>query len=145
MWRPLFIRLGLRVYPCLQSLYTLVIENSVMSMHKADDYPLSIDEIATRLKCSRGWVQLSIDAGCPLNSDNRVSIRDIMLFQLTNIRKIRKLAGLPEIETRGTEEDLRPNVKAILTTQLEWLQIRSTRSSVKTAAKLVCDRINAIT
>lgn len=113
-------------------------------MQKADETPLTIDEIATRLKCSRGWVQLSIDAGCPLNSDDRVSIRDFMLFQLTNIQKIRALAGLPVIETNGTAEDLRPNVKAILTTQLEWLQIRSTRSAVKTAAKLVCERINAI-
>lgn len=113
-------------------------------MQKADENPLSIDEIATRLKCSRGWVQLSIDAGCPVNSDNRVSIRDFMLFQLTNIQKIRSLAGLPEMESPGTAADLRPNVKAILTTQLEWLQIRSTRSAVKTAAKLVCDRINAV-
>ncbi len=113
-------------------------------MQKAEEYPLSIDEIAARLKCSRGWVQLSIDAGCPVNADGRVSIRDFMLFQLTNIQKIRSLAGLPEIETPGTGKDLRLNVKAILTTQLEWLQIRSTRSAVKTAAKLVCDRINAV-
>ncbi|MBD5779339.1 hypothetical protein IEN85_07520 [Pelagicoccus sp. NFK12] len=113
-------------------------------MQKADEQPMSIDEIAARLKCSRGWVQLSIDAGCPVDADRRVSIRDFMLFQLTNIQKIRSLAGLPEIETLGTAKDLRPNVKAILTTQLEWLQIRSTRSAVKTAAKLVCDRINAV-
>ncbi len=113
-------------------------------MEKVDDTPLSVDEISTRLKCPRGWVQLSIDAGCPTNSEDRVSIRDFMLFQLTNIRKIRELAGLPVIETKGSPEDLRPNVKAILTTQLEWLQIRSTRSAVKSAAKLVYDRINAL-
>lgn len=113
-------------------------------MQKADESPLTIDEIATRLKCSRGWVQLSIDAGCPTNAERRVSIRDFMLFQLTNIRKIRELAGLPPIETPSSEGDLRPNVKAILTTQLEWLQVKSTRSAVKTAAKLVCDRINAV-
>lgn len=113
-------------------------------MQKADEYPLSIDEIAARLKCARGWVQLSIDAGCPIDSDRRVSVRDFMLFQLTNIHKIRQLAGLPPIETRGSQEDLRPNVKAILTTQLEWLQVKSTRSAVKTAAKLVYDRINAL-
>lgn len=112
-------------------------------MQKADESPLTIDEIAARLKCSRGWVQLSIDAGCPTNSQGRVSIRDFMLFQLTNIVKIRELAGLPPIDAKGTERDLRPNVKAILTTQLEWLQVKSTRGSVKTAAKLVYDRINA--
>lgn len=112
-------------------------------MQKADETPLSIDEIATRLKCSRGWVQLSLDAGCPTNAESRVCIRDFMIFQLTNIQKIRALAGLPPIEAQGTPEDLRPNVKAILTTQLEWLQVKSTRSAVKTAAKLVCDRINA--
>lgn len=113
-------------------------------MQKAEESPLTIDEIATRLKCARGWVQLSVDAGCPVDDLHRVSIRDFMLFQLTNIHKIRALAGLSSIETMGTKEDLRPNVKAILTTQLEWLQIRSTRSAVKTAAKLVCDRINAL-
>lgn len=113
-------------------------------MQKADESPLTIDEIASRLKCARGWVQLSIDAGCPVNSEGRVRLRDFMLFQLTNIHRIRSLAGLPKIETSGKAEDLRPNVKAILTTQLEWLQIRSTRSSVKTAAKLVCDRINTL-
>jgi len=112
-------------------------------MQKADESPLTIDEIAARLKCSRGWVQLSLDAGCPTNADGRVSIRDFMVFQLTNIKKIRSLAGLPELETKGTPQDLRPNVRAILTTQLEWLQVRSTRTAVKTAAKLVCDRINA--
>ena len=114
-------------------------------MQKADESPLSIDEITARLKCSRGWVQLSIDAGCPIDSDRRVSIRDFMLFQLTNIHKIRELAGLPPVETTGNGRDLRPNVKAILTTQLEWLQAKSTRSAVKTAARLVCDRINALT
>ena len=113
-------------------------------MQKADESPLTIDEIAARLKCARGWVQLSIDAGCPVNVEGKVTLRDFMLFQLTNIHRIRSLAGLPPIEAAGTREDLRPNVKAILTTQLEWLQIRSTRSAVKTAAKIVCDRINAI-
>lgn len=113
-------------------------------MQKAEESPLSIDEIAARLKCSRGWVQLSIDAGCPVDNDRRVSIRDFMLFQLTNIHKIRELAGLPPIATQGSERDLRPNVKAILATQLEWLQVKSTRSAVKTAAKLVYDRINAL-
>ncbi|MBC2605508.1 hypothetical protein [Pelagicoccus albus] len=113
-------------------------------MQKADDSPLTIDEIAARLKCARGWVQLSIDAGCPTNADGRVSIRDFMLFQLTNISQIRALAGLPKIEIKKEEGSLKPNVKAILTTQLEWLQIRSTRGAVKTAAKLVCDRINSI-
>lgn len=113
-------------------------------MQKAEESPLSIDEIAAKLKCARGWVQLSLDAGCPTNSEGKVSIRDFMLFQLTNIHRVRALAGLPPIETKGTPNDLRPNVKAILTTQLEWLQIRSTRSAVKTAAKIVCDRINAL-
>ncbi len=113
-------------------------------MQGAEELPLSIEEIAVRLKCSRGWVQLSIDAGCSVDESGRLSIRDFMLFQLTNIHRIRLLAGLPRIETTGTQEDLRPNVKAILTTQLEWLQVRSTRSAVKTAAKLVCDRINAL-
>lgn len=114
------------------------------SMQSAEEGPLTIDEIAARLKCSRGWVQLSLDAGCPTNAEGSVSIRDFMVFQLTNIGKIRALAGLPEMETKGTVADLRPNVKAILTTQLEWLQVRSTRNAVKTAAKLVCDRINAL-
>lgn len=113
-------------------------------MQKADESPLTIDEIAARLKCARGWVQLSLDAGCPVNAEGRVSIRDFMLFQLTNIHKVRALAGLPPIETKGSQDDLRPNVKAILTTQLEWLQVRSTRSAVKSAAKIVCDRINAL-
>lgn len=114
-------------------------------MRRADESPLTIDEIAARLKCARGWVQLSIDAGCPVDELGKVSIRDFMLFQLTNIHKIREIAGLPQIKTEASAEDLRPNVKAILTTQLEWLQVRSTRSAVKTAAKLVCDRINAQT
>jgi len=106
--------------------------------------PISIDEMAAKLKCSRGWIQLSIDAGCPQDDAGRIRIRDFMLFQLSNIHQIRELAGLPSIETKGTEADLRPNVKAILTTQLEWLQIRSTKESVKKAAKLVYDRMQAI-
>lgn len=113
-------------------------------MQKADESPLTVDEIAARLKCARGWVQLALDAGCPRNAEGKVCIRDFMLFLLTNIHKVRELAGLPPIETKGTRDDLRPNVKAILTTQLEWLQVRSTRSAVKTAAKIVCDRINAL-
>ena len=113
-------------------------------MQKADDLPLTIDEIAKRLKCARGWVQLSIDAGCSVDDEGRVSLRDFMLFQLTNIHRIRELAGLPRVESRAPAYDLRPNVKTILTTQLEWLQQRSTRSAVKTAAKLVCDKINAL-
>ena len=71
-------------------------------------------------------------------------VRDFMLFQLSNIHRIRELAGLPSIETKGTVEDLRPNVKAILTTQLEWPQVRSTKQSVKKAAKLVYDKMQAI-
>lgn len=106
--------------------------------------PMSIDEMAAKLKCSRGWIQLSIDAGCPQDDAGRISIRDFMLFQLSNIHQIRELAGLPSIETKGTEADLRPNIKAILTTQLEWLQIRSTKECVKKAAKLVYDRMQAI-
>lgn len=109
-----------------------------------DPSPLSIDEIAARLKCSRGWVQLSIDAGCPLNGEGKVCLRDFMLFQLTNIQRIRSLAGLPAIETKGESEDLRPNVRAILSTQLEWLQLKSTRQAVKAAALLVLQRINAL-
>ena len=35
-------------------------------MHMADEAPLTIDEIAQKLKCARGWVQLSLDAGCPV-------------------------------------------------------------------------------
>lgn len=113
-------------------------------MHQTEDTPISIDEMATKLKCSRGWIQLSIDAGCPQNELGQVRVRDFMLFQLSNIHQIRELAGLPSIETKGSEADLRPNVKAILTTQLEWLQVRSTKDSVKKAAKLVYDKMQAI-
>ena len=67
-----------------------------------------------------------------------------MLFQLSNIHRIRELAGLEPIQTTATDSDLRPNVKAILTTQLEWLQVRSTKDSVKKAAKLVYDKMQAI-
>ena len=74
----------------------------------------------------------------------QISIRDFMLFQLSNIHQIRMLAGLPEIETKATEADLRPNVKAILTTQLEWLQVRSTKQGVKRAAKMVYDKMQTI-
>lgn len=112
-------------------------------MDAQEDAPLSIDEIAQRLKCARGWVQLSIDAGCPTDDDGRIKVRDFMLFQLSNIHRIRKLAGLSPIEASGSPSDLRPNVKAILTTQLEWLQVRSTKESVKLAAKMVHDKMMA--
>jgi hypothetical protein len=113
-------------------------------MEQAEDIPISIDEMATKLKCARGWIQLSLDAGCPQNDAGELRVRDFMLFQLSNIHRIRELAGLPSIKTPGTVEDLRPNVKAILTTQLEWLQVRSTKPSVKKAAKLVFDKMQAI-
>ncbi len=113
-------------------------------MDLAEDTPMSIDEMAGKLKCSRGWVQLSVDAGCPRNELGQIRIRDFMLFQLSNIHRIRALAGLPEIETSATLSDLRPNIKAILTTQLEWLQVRSTKESVKKAAKLVYDKMQSI-
>ena len=110
-------------------------------MDAAEDVTMTIDEMAGRLKCSRGWVQLSIDAGCPQVAEGRINIREFMLFQLSNIHRIRELAGLSPIETVGKPSDLRPNVKAILTTQLEWLQERSTKSSVKQAAKMVYDKM----
>jgi len=113
-------------------------------MEQAEDIPISIDEMATKLKCARGWIQLSLDAGCPQNDAGELRVRDFMLFQLSNIHRTRELAGLPSIKTPGTVEDLRPNVKAILTTQLEWLQVRSTKPSVKKAAKLVFDKMQAI-
>ncbi len=112
-----------------------------MGMDAAEEVPMSIEEMASRLKCSRGWVQLSIDAGCPQNDEGRITIRDFMLFQLSNIHRIRELAGLEPLESAGTTSDLRPNVKAILTTQLEWLQARSTKTSVKKAAKMVYDKM----
>ncbi len=112
-------------------------------MDSSEDNPISIDEMAKRLKCSRGWVQLSIDAGCPQDEEGKLSVRDFMLFQLSNIDRIRKLAGLEPMSTGGSPSDLRPNVKAILTTQLEWLQVRSTQESVKQAAKLVHQKIVA--
>jgi len=127
--------------------FTEIVKNEIsVAMQKADESPLTVDEITARLKCSRGWVQLSIDAGCPVSADGRVCIRDFMIFQLTNINKIRLLAGLPLMSKEGeaSAQDLRPNVKAILKTQLEWLQIRSTKAAVKTAAKLVYDRIDAV-
>jgi len=113
-------------------------------MDSAEDIPMTIDEMAGRLKCSRGWVQLSIDAGCPQDKEGRIRVRDFMLFQLSNIHRIRELAGLAPIETVGKPSDLRPNVKAILTTQLEWLQARSTKDSVKRAAKMVYDKMQTI-
>jgi len=113
-------------------------------MEQTEDIAISIDEMAAKLKCARDWIQLSIGAGCPQNDVGELRVRDFMLFQLSNIHRIRKLAGLPSIETAGTVEDLRPNVKAILTTQLEWLQVRSTKLSVKKAAKLVFDKMQAI-
>ncbi len=113
-------------------------------MENADEVPYTVDEIAGKLKCSRGWVQLSIDAGCPQGDDGKIRIRDFMLFQLTNIHKIRELAGLEPIATDASAGDLRPNVKAILTTQLEWLQLRSSKDSVKRAAKLVFDRLQTM-
>ena len=113
-------------------------------MIPAEETPLSIEEMASRLKCSRGWVQLTVDAGCPRNEDGRLSVRDFMLFQLSNIHRIRQIAGLDPIETRGTKEDLRPNVKAILSTQLEWLQARSTKDNVKQAARMVHQKIQKI-
>jgi hypothetical protein len=113
-------------------------------MDAAEDIPMTIDEMAGRLKCSRGWVQLSIDAGCPQDAEGRINIRDFMLFQLSNIHRIRELAGLSRMEAVGEPSDLRPNVKAILTTQLEWLQARSTKSSVKQAAKMVYDKMRTV-
>ena len=113
-------------------------------MEQAEDIPISIDEMSGKLKCARGWIQLSIDAGCPQNDLGELRVRDFMLLQLSNIHRIRELAGLPSIETKGTVENLRPNVKAILTTQLEWLQVRSTKQSVKKAAKLVYVKMQAI-
>ena len=114
------------------------------SMIPAEESPLSIEEMASRLKCSRGWVQLSVDAGCPRDGEGRISVQDFMLFQLSNIHRIRQIAGLEPIETRDTEEDLRPNVKAILSTQLEWLQARSTKDNVKQAARMVHQKIQKI-
>ncbi len=113
-------------------------------MGKADEVPYTIDEIASKLKCARGWIQLSIDAGCPQSEEGKIRIRDFMLFQLTNIHKIRELAGLEPIMADASKGDLRPNVKAILTTQLEWLQLRSSKDSVKKAAKLVFDRLQTM-
>lgn len=113
-------------------------------MDAAEDIPMTIEEMAGRLKCSRGWVQLSIDAGCPQDAEGRINIRDFMLFQLSNIHRIRKLAGLSPMETEGESTDLRPNVKAILTTQLEWLHARSTKDSVKKAAKMVYDKMQTV-
>jgi len=115
---------------------------SIMEM--ANEGALTIDEMASKLKCSRGWIQLSVDAGCPLQADGKLRVRDLMLFQLTNIRRIRELAGLRPIETEASGKDLRPNVKAILETQLEWLQVRSTRDSVKKAARLVREKLQAM-
>ena len=57
-----------------------------------------------------------------------------MLFQLLNIDRIRQIAGLESIETRGTEEDLRANVKAVFSTHLEWLKARSDNDNVEQAA-----------
>tara|TARA_B100000519_G_scaffold104965_1_gene91021 strand:- start:134 stop:307 length:174 start_codon:yes stop_codon:yes gene_type:complete len=57
-----------------------------------------------------------------------------MLFQQLNIDRIRQIAGLESIETRGTEEDLRPNVKAVFSTHLEWLKARSANDNVEQAA-----------
>ena len=113
-------------------------------MIPAEESPLSIEEMASRLKCSRGWVQLSLDAGCPRDNEGRIRVRDFMLFQLSNIHRIRQIAGLEPIEAQGTEEDLRPNVKAILSTQLEWLQARSTKGNVKHAARMVHQKIQKI-
>lgn len=113
-------------------------------MEKAHDAPLTVGEIAARLKCARGWAQLTIDAGCPVDDSGRVSMRDFMLFQLGNIHRVRELAGLPAIGGGASGDELRRNVKAVLTTQLEWLQHRSTRASVKTAARLVRERIDAM-
>ena len=113
-------------------------------MIPAEESPMSIEEMASRLKCSRGWVQLSVDAGCPRDEEGRISVRDFMLFQLSNIHRIRQIAGLEPIETRGNEEDLGPNVKAILSTQLEWLQARSTKDNVKQAARMVHQKIQKI-
>lgn len=113
-------------------------------MDQTDESPITIEEMAVKLKCSRGWIQLSPDAGCPRNEQGLIRVRDFMLFQLSNIHKIRELAGLEPIQTNATGADLRPNVKAILTTQLEWLQTRTTRDSVKKAAKLVYEKMQAI-
>ena len=96
---------------------------------------MTIDEMERRLKCSREWVQLSIDAGFPQDAEGRINIREFMLFPLSNIHRIRKLAGLSPIETVRKLSDLRPNVKAILTTQFECLRARFTKCSVKQGEK----------
>ncbi|MCH6255761.1 hypothetical protein MLD52_04335 [Puniceicoccaceae bacterium K14] len=143
-WVLLLIMGKLRQYSCLRFLYRFNGDGSVLRMDMAEETPMSVDEIASKLKCARGWVQLSIDAGCQTDSEGRLTVRDMMMFQLTNIHKIRNIAGLPAIEGNVDKDDLRPNVKAILTTQLEWLQIRSTKESVQRAAKLVCDKLQTI-
>jgi len=113
-------------------------------MQSDNESALTIGEIAQRLKCARGWVQLSIDAGCPIDEEGKLTLRDFMLFQLNNIGKIRELAGLEPVAEEGAREDLRVNVKTILTTQLEWLQLRSSRDCVKQAAQLVRSKLEAI-
>jgi len=113
-------------------------------MQKAHDAPLTVGEIAARLKCARGWAQLTLDAGCPVDETGRVSIRDFMLYQLANIHRIRELAGLAPVGDAAASPELRRNVKTVLTTQLEWLQGRSPRASVQTAARLVRERIDAM-
>ncbi len=75
-----------------------------------------------------------MDAGCPCDEQSRISVQDFMLFQLLNIDRIRQIAGLESIETRGTEEDLRANVKAVFSTHLEWLKARSDNDNVEQAA-----------
>lgn len=105
---------------------------------------LSVDEIAQRLRCAPAWVRLSLDAGCPMDETGRVAMRDFMLFQLTNLHRIRRLAGLPDMTPQNPLKGSQPSMRAILRTHLEWLQVRSTRKALQRAAKRVCQRLEAL-
>jgi hypothetical protein len=102
--------------------------------HRAEDHILmSMEELSRFAQLSRAFIQLCVDAGCPLDH-GRLSQARLLNWLAENYARVRALCGLPELAPiEGVPEPAYSDLQManLMLTLLQFAESRSTNTKEK--------------
>lgn len=111
-----------------------------------DVFPLTPQALAAQMRVSRGFIRLSLDAGCP-SDHGALSATDLLRWLFDHYEDVRALAGLRALASVG---GLEPATVATLrmsnaiTTLLEYARTRATDWRKKRQLRLALEQVDRL-
>jgi hypothetical protein len=108
--------------------------------HRAEDHILmSVEELSSFAQLSRAFIQLCVDAGCPLEH-GRLSQALLLNWLAENYTQVRALCGLPALASiEGVPEPAYTDLQManLMLTMLQFAESRSTSTTEKAQIRAV--------